>query len=464
MERTAISLKKVEAKILNRFLLSRSTTQLRSVGQQASRQGDIIRFLIQSTLPLGYPRQITSESLQRSQWLSEDQLEEIQLKGLKELVRWAGRNCFYYRDYPKIDSIEDLRKCPILTKKKIHDNFDALVAHDIRLIVRTTRTGGTYSPASILRDLACEAARKAGETRFRSWFGLSANPAIKTCYLWERSEVGFQPAFTRNALYLPVEGLVDRYDSVKYLKLIKKFKPDHLQGFTLALVNLAHNELQEHINPDIGVISCNCEPLLPIHRKLLEDAFRCQVFNFYGSQDLGSMAQDCSKHKGLHLNSERYILEVTEDGRFLFTDLLSYGMPIIRYENQDMGELVGKGCSCSRGLPLIKEVIGRVLSFVLTKKGTWVGIATLKTNMYKVKGFYELVDKYQLVQDEPGRVYLLIKPWEKGKVPDLEALARIWSKGELDIEVKVVDSIIASKSGKHLALVSKFSPPWLGKF
>jgi len=175
------------------------------------------------------------------------------------------------------------------------------------------------------------------------------------------------------------------------------------------------------------------------------------------------MAQDCKKHEGLHLNAERYILEVTRDGRFLFTDLLSYGMPIIRYENQDMGKLLERRCSCGRGLPLIKEVIGRVLSFVLTKKRTWIGIGTLKNNMYKVNGFKELVEKYQLVQEDVGGVSLLIKPWEKERVPDLKALARIWPKDELDIEVKIVDSILTSRTGKHLALISKFTPPWIGK-
>lgn len=433
-------------------IVSRSTKCTNTIGLMA-----------QATLNLRYPKQITSIFLQKTQWWSENHLKELQLEGLKQLIIWARSKCPYYRNFPSVHCLEDLEKYPILTKRIIHDHFNDLVAKDMRLLVGKVSTGGTCSPVTIMRDICFEPARQAGYQRFCSWINSNprANPRI--CYIWTSRDLGRRPSYTPHALYLPVERLRSRNDANKYLREIKRFRPDNITGYVHPLVTLAQYELMEHINPQIGAITCNCETLSPEHRKLLEKAFRCHVFNFFGSQDLGSMAQDCKKHEGLHLNAERYILEVTRDGRFLFTDLLSYGMPIIRYENQDMGKLLERRCSCGRGLPLIEEVIGRVLSFVLTKKGTWVTIASLRDEMYRVKGFRELIEKFQLLQEEVGKVTLLLKPWEKEKVPDLKALARIWSKNELDVEPKIVDSIILSKSGKQLPLVSKFTPPWIGK-
>jgi phenylacetate-CoA ligase len=445
-------------------LFSQSTSHGPPRVEEMPRGIGILGCATRVTLKLSYPTQMTASFLQRTQWWSEDRIKELQLEGLKQLVNWARRKCPYYRSFPKVSCIEDLKRFPVLSKRIIHDHFDDLIAKDARLLLRKTSTGGTCAPVTIMRDISFEAARHAGYQRFRSW----VNPNLekghaKICYLWTREEIGAKPSCTSYNLYLPVEGLGGRSDAIRYLRIIKRFRPDDLKGYTLPLVILAHYELMEHVNPQIGAISCNCETLLPEHRKLLEEAFQCHVFSFFGSQDLGTMAQDCKRHEGLHLNAERYILEVTKDGRLLFTDLLSYGMPIIRYENQDMGKLTNKRCSCGRGLPLIKEVIGRVLSFVLTKKQTWINIASLRDEIYKVKGFKELVERFQLHQEEAGEVVLLIKPWEKEKVPDIKALTRIWSTDELEIQVKIVDSIATSRTGKQLALVSKFMPPWISQ-
>jgi phenylacetate-CoA ligase len=443
-------------------IVSRSMSNVRPSMERESVWPIIVGYATRPILKLGYPKLMTFDFLQKTQWWPENRLKELQLDGLKQLVNWARTKCPYYHCFPKVNSLEDLEGLPILSKRIIHERFNDLIARDARLPLTKVSTGGTCSPITLMRDLSFEAARYAGYRRFRSW----VNPILerrqaKICYLWTRAEIGSEPRQSPHALYLPVEGLNSRDDSVKYLKMIKHFRPDNLRGYTLPLVTLAHYELWERINPQIGSISCNCETLLIEHRRLLEEAFRCHVFNFYGSQDLGSMAQDCKKHEGLHSNAERYIIETTRDGRLLFTDLLSYGMPLIRYENQDMGKLAGVKCSCGRGLPLMEEVIGRVLSFVITKKQTWISIASLRDEMYKVSYFRELVEKFQLCQEEPGKIVLLIKPWKKDEVPDLKALARIWPNDDLDIEVKIVDSILISRTGKELALVTKFSPPCL---
>jgi len=421
--------------------------------------GQPLLTLVNATLPI-YPNWITSKFLQKTQWWSEERLRRLQFEGLKQITKWARSKVPYYHNFPLIDCLDDLKEYPILTKKLIHYNFHALIARDVRLLSRKQSTGGTTFQVTIMRDFNFRGARQAGLQRFRSWCNVGLN---KTCYLWGCVDIGRQPRKDAQSLYLPIERLTNRMQAIRYLRAIKDFRPDHVQGYTLPLVTLAYYELEEQINPHIGVIACNCETLLPRHRRLIEKAFRCDVFNFYGSQDLGAMAQDCSKHEGLHINSERYIVETTEDGRFLFTDLLSYAMPIIRYENRDIGKLSTRKCSCGRGLPLMKEVIGRVLSFLLTKKGGWLTASALRDQMYTVKGFSELIERHQIRQTQVGKITLLLKPWKKGKLPDLKALKKIWPSHEMDIEVKVTDSIPLSRSGKHLAVVTTFTPPWVNK-
>ena len=74
--------------------------------------------------------------LQKSQWLSKEQLEQYQLHELKKLVKHAYENVPYYRRIfderhlkpEDIQQIADLKKLPFLTKEIIRDNLRDLTA------------------------------------------------------------------------------------------------------------------------------------------------------------------------------------------------------------------------------------------------------------------------------------------------------------------------------------------------
>jgi len=224
---------------------------------------------------------------------------------------------------------------------------------------------------------------------------------------------------------------------------------------------LAHYALKEGIRPDVGVIQTACENLVPEARRELEEAFQCEVYNFYGSRELGSMAQDCEIHGDLHVDAERYIVEEV-DGRLLFTDLLNYAMPLIRYENQDTGELSGAKCPCGRGLPTLKSIVGRTFDYLLTKKDEWINLHTLVHPIHEHEVF-DWVEAFQFRQVEKGKVTVLLKPWsDSEKIPDFDALKKILYeqvlRDELDVCIEIVDSLIPSRSGKQVRLITDFSP------
>jgi phenylacetate-CoA ligase len=273
-------------------------------------------------------------------------------------------------------------------------------------------------------------------------------------------DIGPIPKKVGITLYLPVESMRTRDEAIQYLKRIDEFKPEIIHGYANSLRFLAHFALEENIHPEVGVIQSACEILTPEARKEIKEAFNCDVFNYYGSRELGSMAQDCKEHNGLHINSERYIIE-EEEGKLLFTDLLNYAMPLIRYENQDLGVLTDRSCSCGRGLPLIDSLYGRVMDFLLTKKGTWERSTTL--GIVDKDPLFEWVASYQFFQEEKGIVTILLKPWSsEEKIPrkdDMEKkLAEIWPKDEMEIKIEVVDHLKLSPSGKQMYSITNFKP------
>lgn len=413
-----------------------------------------------------YFDEMTIELLRKSQWFSEQQMYELRLKGLKDLLKQAKEHTKYYKNIQNIKDLESINRLPILTKEIIHDNIEELTVDNIAW--KWKWTGATCQIVNIKSPLN-QIPLYTGKQRFMSWQGKAT---VKEAVLWGLGELerdsGIKKACVRgNTLYLPIEHLQTKQDTLRYLNMIRDFKPDKIRGYPSAMTTLAYYALEDGIECKPDVIETNCEPLTPYKRELIQKAFNAPIFVFYGSQDLGSMAQDCDKHEGLHLWAERYIVERSEEGRFLWTDLLNYAMPLIRYENGDEGKFVGKDCSCGRSLPLINETLGRTLYFLLTKDDKWINMTELHEHAYwSIPNFLKFVDCHQVVQTEKGKCVFTLKVWNMNETPDMAFLTERFKSQGLDIKIKFTTNksdIKLSPSGKLVSCITSFRPPWLGK-
>ena len=78
----------------------------------------------------------TLQKLKNSQYYTKEKLEEIQTRKLKQLVKYSYDNVPYYHQLFKkndvhpndIKSLKDLKKIPILTKKKIQGNMNKMIS------------------------------------------------------------------------------------------------------------------------------------------------------------------------------------------------------------------------------------------------------------------------------------------------------------------------------------------------
>lgn len=93
--------------------------------------------------------------LEKSQWYSSDQIEELQ-KRLHLIIQHSYDNVPYYRKIFRelnltpsdIKSVEDLSKLPVLTKDDVRNNIDKLVAktnYSSKLLVSNS-SGSTGEP------------------------------------------------------------------------------------------------------------------------------------------------------------------------------------------------------------------------------------------------------------------------------------------------------------------------------
>jgi phenylacetate-CoA ligase len=166
----------------------------------------------------------------------------------------------------------------------------------------------------------------------------------------------------------------------------------------------------------------------------------------------------------MHINAESVLLEFVRDGRpvgpgeqgdILVTDLLNFGMPLIRYRIEDVGIPADRVCSCGRKLPLIDNVAGRVTDFLIAPDGRRVSGASL--TIYLIANTPG-VKQAQIIQESPGALRLRIV---KGLEFTDESVAFLRQKTpeffghEMEIQLEFVDSIPKEQSGKYRFSICK---------
>jgi phenylacetate-CoA ligase len=208
-------------------------------------------------------------------------------------------------------------------------------------------------------------------------------------------------------------------------------------------------------------IFTTAEKLLPGQRKVIEEVFKTKVFDTYGVNDGGISAYECDRHEGLHISTERAILEVVDEegkqiigkeGRILATSLYNYAFPFIRYEVGDIGIIQQTRCSCGRQTLLLKEVKGRTTDF-LYLNGIVIGSPVLTLLMREFD-----VEQYQIVQKKENVVVFNIVKGKSYSSRDEEFIKKSLEShvGPLEIYFNYVDEIIPPFGNKYKFIINEF--------
>jgi phenylacetate-CoA ligase len=209
-------------------------------------------------------------------------------------------------------------------------------------------------------------------------------------------------------------------------------------------------------------IICTAEQLLDTQRELMESVFGCQVFNHYGSRETGMIASECACHSGMHLNSRAAYLDlVPVPGgesehlhEMLFTDLLNYGAPLIRYRINDCVFPTEEECACGSGFPLLGRIAGRVADVFPLPNGDIMPVVTVMGKLIKA---CPGVLKMQFIQHKVDQVEILYVPSPIFRPSDLElftAGCRTYFGEQVHVRFTHVSEIAREPSGKTRVVIS----------
>jgi phenylacetate-CoA ligase len=133
-------------------------------------------------------------------------------------------------------------------------------------------------------------------------------------------------------------------------------------------------------------------------------------------------------------------------------------MPFIRYLNGDRAVAGWGTCSCGRGLPLLRKVVGRRSDMIHTPDGRHISGVFFP---HLVKEF-PAIRQFQVVQDHRDHVQLRIvlgdACWRPADSDHLDYAVRKALGPEMHLDILPVDDIPLSSAGKHQVVVNRCGP------
>lgn len=257
------------------------------------------------------------------------------------------------------------------------------------------------------------------------------------------------------------------------LEFIVRFNPDYIESYASVIVKLARGLQKHQLQPpqNLKTIISTSETLIPVEKRLIENAFDCKVINRYGSIEFtGSVAQSCPENNEVfHINTELVFLEVVgengkqvalgERGKIVITDLHNYAMPFIRYDTGDYA-IRGEQCSCGRGFPMLREIVGRSIEFLFTPSGKSFSSAEFGHFLFCLRDYVDYIKEYQAIQHKINEMQFLVVPehnFNSSIEKRLQTDLKTFIGEEVKIDINVVSEIKREVSGKRLIIKSNIS-------
>jgi phenylacetate-CoA ligase len=215
----------------------------------------------------------------------------------------------------------------------------------------------------------------------------------------------------------------------------------------------------------IPIAITNGETLQQHQRKIIEQAFHCEVFDQYGCAELSVFAAEEKCHR-MHVSVDYGITEIVDDsdrpampgesGHLVCTGLINDAQILLRCRVGDIGAwsndpLSSDPCECGSVLPVLRSLDGRSSNAIILSDGRAVfRVGTIAEEMASVS-------QYQIVQEEIGKFAVYVVASAGFTDLDRDELIRNLAQhvGRANIRVELVNSLKRDPGGKFAFIVSK---------
>lgn len=394
---------------------------------------------------------------------------------LLEMLSYAYKNTIYYNKLFKlndidISSIDSLPKIPVLTKDIIRNNLSLLISKKFKIdSLHKRNTGGsTGEPLEFYSDIMSGYRDNAHHWYLYSLMGYVKGDVIigsggtkipkslrdENIYWIRGSSDSVWGEYDFSVLYITDSNI--KY----YLNKIIDIRPAILRGYPLFFDRLATYILDNNITFDFVIkgINLTAEMCTIQQRENIEKAFCSMIYFEYGHSEISLY---CYTHDKSYIYTSSPIygyIEVIKDngkyadagevGNIIVTGFNNYGMPFIRYDTGDRGEvLINKN-----GIVKFKNIHGRSQDYILSKTNQKVFLTALIFGQHF--NAFKNIRQWQLEQNVKGVVQVnIIKNKLFNDSDEMEICDKFKSVVDIDIEFNYVNNIPLTARGKHLFLI-----------
>lgn len=418
--------------------------------------------------------------LDRLQWLSHGELDEIRLRKLKALLLHAQQNIPFYReqfagagfDPRDVKDPQDLKALPLLTKQEIRQNLEKMKwTQSPGGLFRYNTGGSSGEPLIFYFDRRRQAYDKAARMLTHRWWGI--NVGARELYLWGSPiEITKQDRIKDLRDRSINDSFVSAFEisaesASRIVEKLRKVKPDCIFGYPSSICLLC--QIAEKMGFHLGklgvkVVFTTAEVLYDDQRALISDCFGgIPVADGYGSREAGFISHQCEAGT-YHVMDPNYVIEYLkdggevgpgEDGEIVITHLDAWGMPFIRYSTGDVAQPGQGTCKCGRTFSTMQKIQGRTTDFVVTPDGRWQHGLSLIYVVRDIPG----VTEFKIIQEAVDEIRVLLRiegtlfPKE-GKSQIIEGFRKRMGQG-VNVDIEIVDEIEKDASGKYRYVVSK---------
>lgn len=410
--------------------------------------------------------------LEASQWWSPEEIRNFQEQRFSLLVNHIYSKVPYYKSWFKINnlhpedfkSISDLSKLPVLSKDDFRKSPDLFRSDDFntRKVVTMNSSGSTGEPFRYYIDTTAYSIRYAAALRGWYWMGYKLGDFyVKLSQNRRISYIKRLQDFFNRCYYIFIPDLsINELKNV--IKQVENTRPEYLRCYPDPLMLIARILKNEgRYLEGVKAINTTGNVLTKEARELIEDRFRCRIYDSYSCEGSALFYQGPESNEYLG-SSEYAITEVLnnkgeevspgEPGFHVTTDLWNFNMPFIRYNTQDLVVKAVSTPKCGRKLVALESVAGRDNDILVTPSGDML-IVHLFTIYFE---YINSVKQFQIEQSSLQDFTIRMVVNESFSDYDMRKIRDDWQTKlgpGVKLDIKILDSIPLLNSGKRRFLI-----------
>lgn len=264
---------------------------------------------------------------------------------------------------------------------------------------------------------------------------------------------------------------IDEEYARKIWFVLKKKNIQYMHCYPSALFQFL--KLCKKLNLDVSFIKAcflASEGVTEVQRHFIKEEMGINIYSFYGHSEKLIMAGNCLECDSYHIEESYGYCELIDEygqvikesevmGEMVGTTFANRYFPLIRYRTGDYSQY-SKHEECpihGKQYRLLDRVIGRWdKSLIYRVDGTTTSITAMNLH----EKIYEHIDGLQYIQEEKGKLRVLIIKNEKFTKEDEKYMIEHHAnamKCKEGISIEYVDKLIFQENGKFLPLISKLN-------